>query len=297
MKLCIPVTSPEGLESLIAPDLPDAEHLLFFDTDTRSCRTLALSAEEAGAASDLRIDAVLCAAINRRTLLTLTRQGIEVYCTQVPNVAQAVALYEDGKLQVAAIAPGGCGGHGHGHEHRAGGCCSGHAEHAGDHHCAATGGGCGVQGKAHAHAGGSCCGGEARAPDAHVKKSPGELVRIAVSSQNRKTVTEHAGKCRKFWIFDVRNGELVGKSLVELAIDQSFHAANRAEAHPLDGIDVLLTAGIGSGLQQRLRQRGIEALLTTQTDPDQAVVAYLAGDTLARQDKNPAPCHATDART
>ncbi len=28
-------------------------------------------------------------------------------------------------------------------------------------------------------------------------------MKIAVTSQNRKTITDHAGKCRKFWLFDI----------------------------------------------------------------------------------------------
>ena len=33
-------------------------------------------------------------------------------------------------------------------------------------------------------------------------------MQIAVTSQNRKTVTEHAGKCRKFWIYDIKTGRV-----------------------------------------------------------------------------------------
>ena len=41
-----------------------------------------------------------------------------------------------------------------------------------------------------------------------------KIMQIAVTSQNRKTITEHAGKCRKFWIYDVEKGVLTGKRLV-----------------------------------------------------------------------------------
>ena len=49
-------------------------------------------------------------------------------------------------------------------------------------------------------------------------------MQIAVTSQNRKTVTEHAGKCRKFWIYDIKAGRVVSRQLVELGIEHSFHA-------------------------------------------------------------------------
>ena len=105
----------------------------------------------------------------------------------------------------------------------------------------------------------------------------GESFKVAVCSQNRKAVTEHAGKCRKFWVYDIEQGRVVGRSLLELSIEQSFHEAKEGQAHPLDEVDVLITGSIGGGLQQRLRQRGILGVVTTETDLDQAVADFLAG--------------------
>ena len=90
-------------------------------------------------------------------------------------------------------------------------------------------------------------------------------------------MTEHAGKCRKFWVYDIEHGRVVGRSLLELSIEQSFHEAKEGQAHPLDEVDVLITGSIGGGLQQRLRQRGILGVVTTETDLDQAVADFLAG--------------------
>ena len=106
----------------------------------------------------------------------------------------------------------------------------------------------------------------------------GDSFKIAVCSQNRKTVTEHAGKCRKFWVYDIEQGRVIGRSLLELTIEQSFHEAKEGQAHPLDEVDVLITGSIGGGLQQRLRQRGIIGVVTSETDLDQAVAGFLAGD-------------------
>lgn len=102
-------------------------------------------------------------------------------------------------------------------------------------------------------------------------------MKIAVTSQNRKTITSHAGKCRKFWIYEVEGKTVTGKSLIELPIEQSFHESRGDGPHPLDGINILISASMGSGLHHRLRQRGIEGLVTSETDPDHAVAAYLRG--------------------
>lgn len=100
-------------------------------------------------------------------------------------------------------------------------------------------------------------------------------MKIAVTSQNRKNVTEHAGRCRKFWVFSVEGDKVVDKQLLELTKEQSFHDSSPQEVHPLDGIDVLLTGGMGPGLSQRLERKGIRTLVTAENDPENAVAHYL----------------------
>ncbi len=105
-------------------------------------------------------------------------------------------------------------------------------------------------------------------------------MKIAITSQNRKTITEHAGMCRKFWVYDVQNMAVISKNMIELEKEQSFHEvahANAAAPHPLDGIALLIAGGVGRGLQSRLAQRGVQVLVTTATDPDQAVADWLKG--------------------
>ncbi|RZV34826.1 MAG: nitrogen fixation protein [Chromatiales bacterium] len=102
-------------------------------------------------------------------------------------------------------------------------------------------------------------------------------MKIAVTSQNRKNVTEHAGRCRKFWVFDVEGDKVVDKQLLELPKEQAFHDSSPHDAHPLDDVDVLITGGMGSGLAQRLERKGIKALVSTDKDPEIAVSNYLGG--------------------
>lgn len=102
-------------------------------------------------------------------------------------------------------------------------------------------------------------------------------MKIAIASQNRKTITGHAGKCRRFWIYEVVDGQPVGRSMLELGIEQTFHESHGAGAHPLAGVDTLICGGMGSGLQRRLAGMGIRGLVTSEADPDSAVRALLAG--------------------
>jgi predicted Fe-Mo cluster-binding NifX family protein len=102
-------------------------------------------------------------------------------------------------------------------------------------------------------------------------------MKIAVTSQNRKDITEHAGRCRKFWIYTVENEVVIDKQLLELPKEQSFHESSPHYAHPLDDIDVLITGGSGQGLMKRLERKGIKGVVTGETDPEQVVMHYLEG--------------------
>ncbi len=111
-------------------------------------------------------------------------------------------------------------------------------------------------------------------------------MKIAVTSQDRKTVTAHAGMCRRFWIYAVDDGQQTGaKTLLELSKEQSLHESHGTGPHPLDAVDVLIAGGMGSGLADRLARQGIRALVTAETNPDSAVAAFVAGrlETLAAQ--------------
>lgn len=102
-------------------------------------------------------------------------------------------------------------------------------------------------------------------------------MQIAISSQNRKTITAHAGKCRNFWVYDIVQGRVSDKRLLVLPLEQTFHASHHDGAAPLDGINVLITGSLGNGLYRRLRERGIQSIVTAEDDPDSAVNAFLAG--------------------
>ncbi|MFW6357726.1 MAG: NifB/NifX family molybdenum-iron cluster-binding protein [Chroococcales cyanobacterium] len=112
-------------------------------------------------------------------------------------------------------------------------------------------------------------------------------MKIAVASQNKKNITEHTGHCLKFWIYDINDAQVTNKNLLELSPEQSFHNSSENDSHPLDDVQVLISGGMGRGLVRRLERKGIEAIITQETDLDQAVSAYLDGS-LVREEPE---CH------
>lgn len=282
MKICIPVSSPDGLSSVVESNLAQARYLHIHDLVERSFHEVDLSQAETEQSSNIMFDAVICKSIHRPVFQALRRQGKRVFLSEFETVQQVLEEFEQGGIFMIPDEAGGCGGGCHDHESHdhahGGGCQCQSSETAG-------GGGCGGHGgcaghdhghEAHGHAGGGCCSSRAVAhePGPRVR---GETLRIAVTCQNRKTVTEHAGKCRKFWCYETRGGQVVSKTLLELPIEQVLHASVSDEAHPLNDIDVLVTASIGDGLRQRLNARGIETIVTEETDPDAVVEMLIKG--------------------
>lgn len=102
-------------------------------------------------------------------------------------------------------------------------------------------------------------------------------MKIAVASQNRRHITGHTGRCRKFLIYQIANGEILSKELLELPEELSFHRTSPRDPHPLDDVAVMINGGMGQGLARRLANKGIMCVITTKTDPDGAVLAYLNG--------------------
>lgn len=80
---------------------------------------------------------------------------------------------------------------------------------------------------------------------------------VGVTSQNKKTVTGHAGKCRKFRVFESIGNDLTEHSLLELGLDETVHAAGSDPKHPIADFDVLITSGCGEGFVRKMQQMNI----------------------------------------
>ncbi len=98
---------------------------------------------------------------------------------------------------------------------------------------------------------------------------------IAVTSQNARTVTGHAGRCRRFFLFGDEGGPMMGT--VELMPEETLHATDIDPEHPLSRIKVLISGGMSENLKQRLTTQGIQVFITEESLPETAVRLYLSG--------------------
>lgn len=118
-------------------------------------------------------------------------------------------------------------------------------------------------------------------------------MKIAITSQNRREITGHAGRCRNFWIYEIAEEApqaVKDKQLLELPKEQSLHEHAGNGPHPLDGVDVLITGGMGGGMRQRLAGKGIRGITTPETDPDRAVADLLDGSLVEQASDHDCKC-------
>lgn len=110
-------------------------------------------------------------------------------------------------------------------------------------------------------------------------------MRIAVTSQNFRTVTGHAGRARRFIVFETQadaSPKEIGR--LDLDADMAIHGYGQQSAHPLDAMDVLITGGAGEGFVRNLAARGVQVVATPESDPALAVAAFLAGRVMSASD-------------
>jgi predicted Fe-Mo cluster-binding NifX family protein len=99
----------------------------------------------------------------------------------------------------------------------------------------------------------------------------GFVMKIAVTSQNFRTVTPHAGKARRFLLYELNpDGEVAEAGRLDLDRVMTIQESGDAE-HPLDSVEILITGSAGAGFVQRFNLRGIRVVLTGERDPIQAI--------------------------
>ncbi len=102
-------------------------------------------------------------------------------------------------------------------------------------------------------------------------------MKIAVTSQNYRTVTGHAGKTRKFLVYETRDdGGFAEVDRIKLPKEMSMHAHPHDAPHPLDGMDFLITTSCGRGFVNKMAARGVRVHVTGTEDPQKAVEELLA---------------------
>lgn len=107
-------------------------------------------------------------------------------------------------------------------------------------------------------------------------------MKIAITSQNQRTVSGHAGRATRFVVYEVDNGKVIGKELIEVdkenTLHEFFHNARiPGKTHPVLKVDVVITGSMGPGFIRHMEEFDIEAIMTDEHELDVVVNKYLNG--------------------
>lgn len=109
------------------------------------------------------------------------------------------------------------------------------------------------------------------------KASTSAPLRIAVSSQNFRTITSHAGKTRRFLVYLAQaDGTVREFERLDLPKGLALHDYH-GDDHPLYRVDVVVTGGCGDGFLSRMSAHGVRVVATAEPDPQTAAQAVAAG--------------------
>lgn len=109
-------------------------------------------------------------------------------------------------------------------------------------------------------------------------------MKIAIATKNFCELSGHAGQVRHWLLYDLsrhQSSKLIPPpTRIELGKDEVLHVFEDERPHPLDGVDIVVTASAGDGFIRHMRKRGTQVLLTGETDPTEALSRILAGEAL-----------------
>jgi len=111
-------------------------------------------------------------------------------------------------------------------------------------------------------------------------------MQIGVTSQNFRTITGHAGKTRRFIVFSSDdNKQWLETDRLDLSKEMAMHNFKGTD-HPVDRLNVIITASCGDGFLRKMASRGIEVIQTAESDPMTAVNKFVDGQPLKPAEKH-----------
>jgi predicted Fe-Mo cluster-binding NifX family protein len=135
-------------------------------------------------------------------------------------------------------------------------------------------------------------------------------MKIAVVTDDEKTISAHFGRANKYVVFSIENGEITDREVREKTGQCQCTAEDQTKPHHHDDkeaggrgmgkhaeerhkhmfanikdCDVLLARGMGRGAQLGLEQTGLKPILTDISDIEMAVKAVIDGTIVDQPDR------------
>ncbi|MBB4264753.1 NifB/NifX family molybdenum-iron cluster-binding protein [Roseospira visakhapatnamensis] len=118
-------------------------------------------------------------------------------------------------------------------------------------------------------------------------------MRIGFTSQNFRTITGHAGRTRRFLVYELDTGGTATEvERLDFPVEMTLHAFHGAGPHPLDALDVLVTKECGPEFRVRMARRGVTVVVSAEDTDPASVLRAIAEN---RLDISPPAITAADA--
>ncbi|MCL4558981.1 MAG: NifB/NifX family molybdenum-iron cluster-binding protein [Deltaproteobacteria bacterium] len=110
-------------------------------------------------------------------------------------------------------------------------------------------------------------------------------MKIAVASDDGKTISSHFGRTRGFAIFDIEDDKIKGSDYRDntftghaMGMVQEHHSHNHHSLiiEALSDCTVVISHGMGRMLYDDLKSAGMEVFVTDETDAGRAVALFIA---------------------
>jgi predicted Fe-Mo cluster-binding NifX family protein len=117
--------------------------------------------------------------------------------------------------------------------------------------------------------------------------------RIAISTNDKLTISEHLGTCKYIALYDLNGNDVVNEKFIE---NNFTHVSGKKDSHgnfveALQNCDVVISRGIGSGLEEGLKASGTDVNIVYDDGRLMFILlAYLQGQ-LSENKERVCLCH------
>lgn len=103
-------------------------------------------------------------------------------------------------------------------------------------------------------------------------------MKIALPIENNE-LSQHFGRCEKFMIVEIENGEIKGKEIIENTAREGREGVGTTSASLIadKGVDAIIVQNIGPKAYNVLKQLGIEIYKANSTSIDECIKLFLEG--------------------
>lgn len=118
---------------------------------------------------------------------------------------------------------------------------------------------------------------------------------VAVAVTNDGSIAAHAGRALRWRVYVLSDEADISLAwildLTKMGCLHEWHIRGDGNRHPLHFVDTVIAASAGEGVRRRLQQRDTELRTTIETNPEQAVSAYRAGNLVEGLPHENPGCH------